>query len=108
MGDDLVTKKRYVARSSQIAARNLGGEMMIMSAQDSTLYTLNDVATAIWEAADGSTALDEIVERRICPVLEIEPGVALQDAEALVEELAGHGLLMLSDEPILPSGQESK
>ncbi len=102
-----MTKKRYVARSSQIAARNLGGEMMIMSAQDSTLYTLNDVATAIWEAADGSTSLDEIVERRICPVFEIEPGVALQDAEALVEDLAGHGLFVLSDEPIR-AGQESK
>jgi Coenzyme PQQ synthesis protein D (PqqD) len=103
-----VTKKRYVARSSQIAARNLGGEMMIMSAPDSTLYTLNDVATVIWEAADGSTALDEIVERRVCPLFEIDPGVALQDAEALVEELAGYGLFVLSDKPILPPGQESK
>jgi Coenzyme PQQ synthesis protein D (PqqD) len=108
MGDDFLTKKRYVARSTQIAARNLGGEMMIMSASDSTLYTLNDVATAIWEAADGSTALDEIVERKICPVFEVEPGVALQDAEALVEDLAGHGLFVLSDEPIQPQRQESK
>jgi hypothetical protein len=108
MGDDPMTKKRYVARSSEIAARKLGGEMMIMSGLDSTLYTLNDVATAIWEAADGSTALDEIVERRICPAFEVEPAVALQDAEALVEELAGRGVLVLSDEPIRPSGQETK
>ena len=103
-----MTKKRYLARSTQIAARNLGGEMMIMSAQDSTLFTLNDVATAIWEAADGSTALDEIVKHRICPVFDVELGVALQDAEALVEELAGHGLLLLSDEPIRPQPQELK
>jgi Coenzyme PQQ synthesis protein D (PqqD) len=96
-----MTKKRYVARSSEIAARNLGGEMMIMSGRDSTLYTLNDVATVIWEAADGSTSLDEIVESRICSQFEVQPCVALQDAEALVEDLAGHGILLVSNEPIL-------
>ena len=36
-----------------VAARAVGGEMMIMSAKDSTLFTLNEVAMAIWEAADG-------------------------------------------------------
>ena len=49
----------YIARSSAIAARNLGGEMMIMSALDSTLFSLNPAATAIWEAADGRTSLEE-------------------------------------------------
>ena len=100
--------KRYVAQSSEIAARRLGDEMMIMSARDSTLFTLNEVATVIWEAADGSTALDEIVERRVCVAFEVEPSVALRDAEALAEELAGHGILLLSDEPFPPPGQGSK
>ena len=39
-----------------IAARAVGGEMMIMSAKDSTLFTLNEVATAIWEAIDALDA----------------------------------------------------
>ena len=47
----------YVARASEIAARMLGGEMMIMSARDSTLFSLNETATAIWQAADGRTPL---------------------------------------------------
>ena len=54
--------KRYVSRSSQIAARMLGGEMMIMSITDSTLFNLNEVAAAIWQAADGVTPLQEIVD----------------------------------------------
>lgn len=103
-----MNSKRYVARSSEIAARRLGDEMMIMSARDSTLFTLNEVATTIWEASDGSTALDEIVERRICTAFEVEPSTALRDAEVMVEELAGHGILLLSDEPFLPPGQASK
>ena len=47
----------YIARSSEIAARMIGGEMMIMSSIDSTFYTLNEVATAIWQAAECKTPL---------------------------------------------------
>jgi hypothetical protein len=95
-----VKKRIYMARSAQVAARRLGNEMMIMSGQDSTLFTLNEVATVIWEAADGLTALDEIVERRICQEFDIEPAEALRDAEELAEGMAGHGIVELSDEPI--------
>jgi len=40
----------YIARSKESAARRLGDEMIIMSARDSTLFTLNDVGAVIWEA----------------------------------------------------------
>ena len=43
---------KYISRSTAIAARVLGGEMMVMSAVDSTFFTLNEVATVIWQAAD--------------------------------------------------------
>jgi coenzyme PQQ synthesis protein D (PqqD) len=92
--------KLYVTRSSRVAARSLDGEMMIMSATDSTLFTLNKTATIIWQAADGATPLDEIVERRICPEFEVESREALQDAEALARDLASHGILQVSDCPI--------
>jgi len=100
--------KHYVARSSQIAARMLGGEMIIMSASDSTLFTLNEVATVIWEAADGSTLLDEIVANSICTRFEVAPDVALQDAENFVQGLANHGILLLSDQPIIPPSSPPK
>lgn len=92
--------KLYVARSPSVAARSLDGEMMIMSSQDSTLFTLNKTATIIWQAADGTTPLDEIVDRRICPEFEVEPGEALRDAESMARELASHGILQVSKEPI--------
>jgi len=95
-----MTTKRYVAQSSQVAARRFGDEMMIMSAPDSTLFTLNEVAAIIWEAADGSLALSEIVERNICPAFDVHADLALRDAESLAEELAAHGILLLGEEPI--------
>jgi hypothetical protein len=90
----------YIARSTAIAARMLGGEMMIMSAVDSTFFTLNEVATVIWQAADGRTPLAEIVEQRVCGEFEVEPDVARRDAEQFVSELSQHGILLVSDQPI--------
>ncbi len=78
----------------------LGGEMMIMSARDSTLFSLNETASAIWQAADGRTPLSEIVERVLCAGYEVAPEEALQHAEELVRELAGRGILRISEEPI--------
>ena len=92
----------YVARNPRVAARALDGEMMIMSGRDSTLFTLNRTATILWQNADGATPLDEIVERRICPEFEVEPSIALRDAETLARELAGHEILEISEQPIPP------
>jgi hypothetical protein len=95
-----MNNKRYVARSTAIAARVLGDETMVMSAVNSTLFTLDEVATVIWESADGATPLEDIVINKICAQYDIAPEVALKDAEGLVEGLAEHGLMVLSDQPI--------
>jgi len=90
----------YIARSKSVAARVLDGEMMIMSARDSTLFTLNPIGTVIWQAADGHTPLNEIVQNKICAEFEVAPEEAMKDAEAFVTDLAAHGILMVSQEPI--------
>lgn len=98
----------YLARNPRVAARCLDGEMMIMSGRDSTLFTLNKTATILWQAADGATPLDEIVEHRICPEFEVEAAAALEDAESLARELAGHQILEISEQPITqhkPAGE---
>lgn len=91
---------KYIARSKAVAARALGGEMMIMSAVDSRLFSLSDVATVIWEAADGCTPLSEIVEQRVCAQFDVPADVAYRDAEVLVEELAKRGILSISNRPV--------
>src|SRR5712692_3090851 len=91
---------KYIARSTAIAARMLGGEMMVMSAVDSTFFTLNEVATVIWQAADGKTSLAAIVHDRVCAEFDIAPEVAEHDADQFVEELSRHGILQVSDYPI--------
>jgi hypothetical protein len=94
--------RQYVARSTAIAARVLGEETMVMSASDSTLFTLDEVATVIWDAADGATPLEEIVSQKVCTQYDVPPDVALQDAKVLVQGLAERGLLLISDQPMTP------
>ena len=92
--------ERYIARSSSIAARMMGAETMVMSALDSTFFSLNEVASVIWEAADGTTPLSRIVSERVCRDFEVDADSATRDALEFVEELAKHGILLVSEQPI--------
>ena len=89
----------YIQRSRAIASRLLGNEMMIMSVTDSTFFTLNEIATVIWDAADGCTGLSEIVEQKICPVFDVDLETAMSDARNFVNELSRHGILTVSNQP---------
>jgi len=87
----------YAARSANVAARKLGGEMMIIaSGGESVLFTLDEVATALWEALDGVTPLDEIVRRKVCEEFAVEQEEAYRDAKELIDGLAQHGLVLVS------------
>jgi hypothetical protein len=95
-------KPIYIARSSAIAARALAGEMMVMNSADSTFFTLNQVATAIFQAADGHTPLRDIVRDTVCEQFDVDPEQAQADAEEFVSQLSSHGILLVSDQPLAP------
>jgi len=90
----------YIARSRSVAARQLGDELIIMSATDSTLFNLSPVAAVIWQSADGKTPLANIVEQQICSAFEVEFAEAFRDAQEFVAGLASHGILFVADAPI--------
>jgi len=96
--------EKYIVRSEKVASRLLDGEMIVMSAVDSTLFNLNRVGTVIWQAADGRTPLSEIVGGLICAEFQVEPDIAYHDAEDFIKELESHGILTVLDRPIADSG----
>ncbi len=96
----------YIARSPMVAARRLGDEMVVMSAADSSLFTLNQVAAAIFEAADGQTTLENIVTGRVLPEFEIDEATAMADAREFVSRLSQHGILQVSESPIPVGGEQ--
>jgi predicted ATP-grasp superfamily ATP-dependent carboligase len=94
----------FIARSDRVAARMIGGEMMIMSGLDSSLFSLNETAAILWQAADGVTPLSRIVRERICPEFDVDEATAFADARELADELARHGILRVSSAPIEAGG----
>ena len=103
-----MTQPRYIARSTRIAARMIGDEMMIMSGLDSSLFSLNPTASILWQAADGVTPLAQIVEEHIVAQFDVSPDEALRDATELAEALARHGILRLSDAPMPETTEPAK
>jgi hypothetical protein len=101
-------KACYIAKHPMVASRELGGEIIIMSGVNSTLFTLNDVASLIWKCADGATSLQEIVEGKVCAEFDVDPSIAFADAERLVGELAEHGLLLVADHPVEESSHAER
>lgn len=89
----------YILRSDNVAARQIGDELMIMSARDSALFSLNETAAALWRAADGTTPLADIVMRDICPAFDIDADTALRDATELAHGLAERGILQVGEQP---------
>jgi hypothetical protein len=89
----------YVARADRLAARRLENDTLILCPDDSGLFVLNELGTAIWEAADGRTPLTAIVEQVICRDFEVDAITALQDALEFVEELRQQHILQVSDGP---------
>ena len=90
----------YVARHPAVAWRRLEDEVIVMAAQESLLFTLNEVAAEIWEAADGRTPLAAIVRDRICQKFEVDFEQAYRDAEELLQALAERGIVLLSEAPL--------
>jgi hypothetical protein len=93
---------KYLAKSTDIAARTLGDETIIMSTVDSTIFMLNPTGTAIWNAADGNTPLSRIILEKVCAEFDVPLEQASADAQEFVEEMSQHGVLVVSDEPISP------
>jgi hypothetical protein len=92
--------EKFIAPGDGLAYRALGGETIIMSATDSTLFSLDEVGSLIWQGADGRTPLTEIVAR-ICDHYDVTHEEARRDAEEFIAELAGRGLLVVSGQAIL-------
>ena len=70
--------------------------MVILSADDSSLFVLNEVGTAIWEAADGQTTL-EAIAAGVCREFDVDLDTALRDVTEFVTALAAAGIVSVSE-----------
>jgi hypothetical protein len=98
----MASTEMYLTQSADIASRTLGDDTLIMSTLDSTVFVLNSVGTAIWNAADGATPLSRIIHERVCSEFDVTDEQATADATEFVDELVKHGILSITDTPVPP------
>ena len=75
------------------AWRELEGEVVIMSPEDSVLHELNETASFIWKQAIGERSIEEIA-RAMSAEFAVDETTALEDTRTMVEALRSKGLLL--------------
>jgi hypothetical protein len=85
----------FPQRNPKLAWREIDGEAVIISPEDSHVHELNETASIIWANADGKHSVDELAGV-IAARYEVELTEAKADVDELVEVLSAKGLLMPS------------
>src|SRR3954451_4237079 len=83
--------------AGEVVVRRVGREALLVPVRNrvgdlDSIFTLNETAIVVWEAIDGRTPLDAVVER-VCREYDVERDRAAADAEEIVRSLAEAGLL---------------
>ena len=93
--------KRFYKKSN-LVTRKISGETIIVPVEGhvgdlDSIYTLNEVGSAIWALIDGPTSVDKIVTA-ICDQYEVTPEEARRDVVELIDSLEAAGLIRQDDE----------
>ena len=81
------------AHHPNAAWREIDGEVVIISPEDSVLHELNETASFIWKQATGELTGRQIAER-LAEEYDVEPSAALADAAELLDHLERKNLLV--------------
>ncbi len=79
-------------RNDALPWREVGGRVVVLSADGSLLTRFNATGSAFWRLADGSRTLGEIA-REVAGEFEVEEAVVLEDLRRFLADLRAAGLL---------------
>jgi len=87
----------YPNKSAQSASRIMDGEAVIVQPMESSINTLNEVGTRIWELADGSRTIRDIATN-IHNEFDVAPDIAENDTTAFLKELADKKMISFEND----------
>lgn len=93
-------------KNPSLAWREIDGETVIISPDESVMHELNDTGSFVWRHADGRRSAAQIAGL-LAAEYEVAPEVALADTEALIADLAGRKLLVPAG-PAANAGQKAE
>ena len=88
--------EKYVSKSSSTASRIIEGEAVIVLPKISKVTTLNEVATRIWDMADGSKKIFEIINE-LQQEYDAEPAQIKNDSIDFINKMLTENMLIISD-----------
>lgn len=86
----------YPHRSDELVWRVIDGEVVILTVDGNQIHTLNKVGRAIWELADGTRNIKELISL-ICERFDVSFEVAQADVLEFAEQLADKNILLITD-----------
>jgi hypothetical protein len=95
-------RNRSFDKDGNVVTREIAGETIIVPIRSNvgdlnSIFTLNEMGTAIWRRIAGQTRVTDLVEA-ICAEYDVEPEEAEHDTIAFLEELEQVGLIHVSEE----------
>ncbi len=79
-------------RSTDISARTISDETIVLSLSTSRYFTITGVGTRVFELLAEDTSLDELIGA-IVEEYEVDPAIARRDIEAFLDRLRDAQLL---------------
>jgi hypothetical protein len=83
----------FPTRNPKLAWREIDGEAVIISPEDSHVHELNETASLIWKSADGKHSEDEIAQA-VAESYDVGLTEAKADVDELIDVLSAKGLLV--------------
>ena len=87
------------AQNPLLAWREIEGEVVIISPQDSLLHELNATASFVWKHLNGERDAEAIAQL-VAAEFDVTPEQALADTQELLAQLAERRLLWVTAEPV--------
>jgi Coenzyme PQQ synthesis protein D (PqqD) len=82
-------------RNPKLAWREIEGEIVIISPENSQLHELNETAALIWKQADGKSDAEQIAAR-LAEEFDVAPEAARADVTELLAQLEEKELLLVA------------
>jgi Coenzyme PQQ synthesis protein D (PqqD) len=83
---------RRLEQNPETPARSIDGEAIVITPRDSTLHSLNETATFVWDRCDGTQTLDAIVADLLA-AFDVDGDVARVEVVSFVDRAVALGLL---------------
>jgi hypothetical protein len=91
-----ISEHSHLHASTGQVFSNLDGEIVILSLEDGVYYGLDPVGARIWALVQQPCTLRKLLEVLLAE-FDVEPEVCRSETLALLENLAGRGLIEVED-----------